>query len=329
MATDGMVDRWDGVAYLASDERRMASVDQMPGAVADVFSARPGRRVNGSGLVASVSSTGNGSVSVTAGSCRIYDGNYASQGGWDVAFANAVGPIALGARPPAGQSRYVLVVARLYDSDIPVGAVKEAKIELVAGGAGTTPSVPGVNALSLVLATLTVPASGAISVTQSTRRTVAAGGVLPVATTAERTQLVTDGIAYPGLTIFNEQTKREEVYGGTGWVAQSQEVDSTSGSPFWGAAYAADTHQYKMHSQTVVGTPNVNGNILVADLSTFFAGVGAATATLADSSATQSRGVFCDVAVNLLYVRLFTSAGAFVTSSVGAERVNVIIHGWV
>lgn len=327
MATDGFASRINGVEYAAVDERRMDSALLMPGPVSAPFSGRSGRRVNGAGLTVSVGG-GPEAWTVSPGAGVIYDPAYASQGAWRFEIPSAVSAN-LPARPGVGQSRIDLIVARIYDPGALGSGLAEVKIERVNGASGASPSAPSLPALSVELGRLLVPASGTITVTQSTRRTVTAGGVLPVATTAERTQLVTDGIAYPGLTIFNEQTKRQEVYGGSGWVAQSQEIDSRSGSAFWGAAYVADAHQYKMHSQTVVGTPNANGNILVADLSAHFAGVGAATATLADSSATQSRGVFCDVAVNLLYVRLFNAEGAFVTASVGAERVNVIIHGWV
>jgi hypothetical protein len=215
MATDGMVDRWNNTAYGAGDERRMASVDQMPGPVGSPFSARSGRRVNGAGLAVSVSSSGNGSVTVSPGPGRIYDDNYASQAGWDFEVPNPVGPITLGARPAAGQSRIDRVIARIYDKDITVGSVYELKIEVIPGDAAPTPGPPAMKPLSMLLGTLTVPNSGPISVTQS------AGGVLPVATTDERDQLVADGIAYRGLCVFNAQTGRLEAFDGTAWIGSA------------------------------------------------------------------------------------------------------------
>lgn len=240
MATDGMVNRWNGVAYPAADERRLASMGQMPGSTSAPFSARGGRRVNGAGLAVTVSSTGNGSVTVGAGPCRIYDPSYATQGAWDAEFPNAVGPLALSARPSSGQSRIDLVVARIYDSDLPPMAVREAKIEIVPGNPGTTPSAPGKPALSEVLGTLTVPSSGTISFTQSPARAVSAGGILPVATTAEMDDLKTGGIAYPGLTVYNVQTKGlftydgDEFQGDSGWLALSMGATWTANE---GTAY--------------------------------------------------------------------------------------------
>lgn len=261
MATDGYADRWNGVAYAAADERRMASIDQMPGSAAAPFSARGGRRVNGSGLNVTVSSTGNGSVTVTAGACRVYDANFASQGGWDAEFPNTVGPLTLSARPASGQSRIDLVVARIYDADLSVGSVKEAKIEVVTGGPGASPSAPGTPAMSLVLATLTVPSSGTISVTQAGAKTVSAGGVLPVETTSERDDLVTAEVAYPGLVVFNAQTQQTEAYTGSGWTGAAWAAWSFSGSGFGtGITFSG---AYRQSGKTVTArfrlTTSVNG----------------------------------------------------------------------
>lgn len=261
MATDGYADRWNGIAYAAADERRMASIDQMPGSAAAPFSARGGRRVNGSGLNVTASSAGNGSVTVTAGACRIYDSNFSAQGAWDTEFPNTVGPITLGARPSSGQSRIDLVVARIYDADISVGSVKEAKVEVVAGAPGASPSAPATPAMSLVLATLAVPSSGTISVTQSGARAVSAGGVLPVETSSERDDLVTAGIAYPGLVVFNAQTGQTEAYTGSGWTGAAWAAWSFSGSGF--GAGITFSGSYRQSGKTVTArfrlTTSVNG----------------------------------------------------------------------
>lgn len=220
MATDGKATWWNASAgtpaYNAQELRQLDSLNVMPGPVSEPFSGRSGRRVNGSGLAVTVSSTGAGTVSTTPGVCLVYSSAQSSQGVWEVTFP-AVGPIALSARPPAGQSRIDLVVARLYDSDSGIGTVKEAKIEVIAGTASGTPSAPSLPAMAFELDRLTVPNSGTITHVQSTQRTVAAGGILPVATTAEMDALKTAGIAYRDMVVGNEQADALYRYNGTSW----------------------------------------------------------------------------------------------------------------
>jgi len=215
MATDGMVRRWNSVAYSGVDERRLDSVLAMPGPSSEPFSVLGGRRVNGAGLAASVG-TGPDSVTVAAGGGIVYDSTYAAGGGWEFALA-ASKTVNLAARPGSGLSRIDLVIARIYDPDSSVGAVRELKIEVVAGTASASPAAPALPALSLELARLTVPNVAAVSSTHSTARTVAAGGVLPVSTTAARDALVGDGIAYPGMAVFNQQVGALQVRTDSGW----------------------------------------------------------------------------------------------------------------
>lgn len=225
MATDGFASRINGVEYAAVDERRMDSALLMPGPVSAPFSARPGRRVNGAGLTVSVGG-GPEAWTVSTGAGVIYDPAYASQGAWRFEIPSAVSAN-LPARPGVGQSRIDLIVARIYDPGALGSGLAEVKIERVNGASGASPSAPSLPALSVELARMTVPASGTITVTPSTRRTVAAGGVLPVATTAEMEDLETDGLAYPGLTVYNLQTKSLFTYDGTefqgdsGWITPS------------------------------------------------------------------------------------------------------------
>jgi hypothetical protein len=235
MATDGKATWWNATAgapaYNAQELRQIDTLGVMPGPAAEPFSGRPGRRVNGKGLEVSVSSTGNGSVTVSAGVCLLYSSSFASQGVWRATFPQ-VGPIALGARPPSGQTRVDLVVARLYDSDPGIGAVKEAKIEVLPGSAGA-PGVapnPPAGAALLVLGQLTVPNSGTITFTQTTQRTVAAGGILPVATPAEREELKTNGIAYEGMYVDVASTDTLERFDGTNWPDTSLIAVGSGGS---------------------------------------------------------------------------------------------------
>lgn len=210
MATDGFVRRWNGVEYNASAERLMDSVLLMPGSTS-AFSARGGRRVNGSGLAVSVGGSPE-QISVTAGAGVIFDSASASVGPW-IFEIDSTKTLSLPARPSTGQSRIDLVVARVYDSDSGLGGAKELKIERINGGASATPSEPTAPAGSLILARLLVPDTGSITVTPNPARTVAAGGVLPVATTAVRDALS----AYSGLTVYNEQNKRLEAFDGSAW----------------------------------------------------------------------------------------------------------------
>ncbi len=212
MATDGYAHRWNGVEYNASAERLMGSVLLMPGS-ASAFSARGGRRVNGAGLAVSVGGSPE-QVSVTAGAGVIFDSGSASNGPW-LFEIDSTKTLSLPARPSTGQSRIDLVVARVYDSDTGLGSAKELKVERVAGTPSATPSEPTSPASSLILARMLVPDTGSITVTPNPVRTVAAGGVLPVSTTAVRDSLS----AYGGLVVWNEQTVRLERYDGTAWAA--------------------------------------------------------------------------------------------------------------
>jgi hypothetical protein len=224
MVTDGYANRVNGVDYNAVDERRFDSPLLMPGAGGGAFSAQSGRRVNGAGLVASVGGSPE-AWTVTAGSGVIFDSAYASQGAYRFEIPNSV-TAQLPARPGAGTSRIDLLVARIYDNVALGSGATEVKVERVNGTAGASPFAPSLPALSVELARLTVPASGTIVVTASTERTVAAGGVLPVPTTAAMDKLVTDGIAYAGLVVNNAQTNSLHRYTGTAW---SQMVDGSTG----------------------------------------------------------------------------------------------------
>lgn len=217
MVTDGYANRINGVEYNGVDERRFDGPLLMPGPAAAPFSARSGRRVNGAGLAVSVGG-GPEAWTVTPGAGVIYDSAYASQGAWRFEIPAAI-TATLPARPGAGQSRIDLIIARIYDTGALGSGPAEVKIERVNGNAGGSPSAPSLPALSVELARMTVPASGTISVTQSSRRTVAAGGVLPVSGDADLASLVADGAAYPGLLAYNEQRSRFEGRFASTWAA--------------------------------------------------------------------------------------------------------------
>jgi hypothetical protein len=205
------------------------------------------RQVNGSGLAVTVDPTGAGSVTVSQGAGVIYDNAFAIQGAWRFATSGAK-TVALAARPGSGTSRIDLVVARIYDTG---GAtpVKELKIEIVTGGGsfggtvGATPTAPSLPPLSIELARLTVTSTSgaAISKTDTTAVSVAAGGVLPVATTAEMDALKTAGIAYRGLVVDNAQTGSLHKYDGTNWKLLDRTTYSIANPDIMGTAVPSAT----------------------------------------------------------------------------------------
>lgn len=216
MASDGYVHRLNDVEYDARSERLLGSVLHMP-AGTGAFSARGGRRVHGAGLSVSVGG-GPEQVTVTPGAGVVSPGS-GSTGPYGFEIPTTIN-ITLPARPGTGLSRIDLVVAQIFDADESAGPGKEVKVVHVPGTPSGSPAAPSQPALSLLLATLTVPSAGTISVTQSTARTVAAGGVLPVATTAERDALT----AYQGLVVHNQQVGGLQVHDGSAWrsVAPAQ-----------------------------------------------------------------------------------------------------------
>jgi hypothetical protein len=202
--------------YDALELRRMESVQMMPGGPTSApFSVKSGRRVNGAGLQVSIGGSPE-SWTVTPGPFEVYTSTYDTQGGWRGAIPDArSGPI--GARPGNGTSRIDLIVVRIYDADTIGSGAREVKVERLQGQAGPSPQppTPPAGSITYEVCQLLVPASGAITVTHSTERTVAAGGILPVPTTAAMDKLKTDGIAYAGLVVHNEQTDALHRYDGT------------------------------------------------------------------------------------------------------------------
>jgi hypothetical protein len=334
MVTDGTVNRWNAdpvtklPQYTASDERLLASSRMMPGPASAPFSARGGRRVNGAGLVVSVGGSPE-SWTVTRGPGIIYGPAHPGAGGWEFALPNDKTE-AIGARPGAGLSRVDLIVARIYDGDVIGSGPRELKIERVAGDPSNSNPVPkDLPALSLELARLTVPNSGAITVTQSTARTVAAGGILPVTTTAERDKLKTDGVAYRGLVVDNAQANRLERYDGTNWKPVPDDLDVCLGA-FWGAAFDSAIHDHKTVSISSADTSSAGANVTVIDLATQFVGVTGVMAFPTNGnigSGAGARHLSGFVVGSTLFLRCEDAGGAPVIG--GVIQYSVILHGWV
>lgn len=242
MATDGIVARFNSVAYSAGDERLLDSVLHGPGPASAPFSARSGRRVNGSGLQVSVGGSPE-AWSVTPGAGTIFDSANAAAGGWRYAISSAKSA-ALPARPGSGTTRIDYLIARIYDTDVLGSGPRELKIEHVAGTAGSPGTPPDMTSrpLSHILATLTVPATGPISISQSSARAVAAGGILPVATTDEMVKLKTDGIAYEGMFVDVAQVERLYRYDGTDFIAVQNQGYAPVSTPTVGGSDSPGTN---------------------------------------------------------------------------------------
>ncbi|TSD68139.1 hypothetical protein [Aeromicrobium piscarium] len=243
--TDGPVMRLNQIEYSASDERLMFSALLAP-AGSTGFSARSGKRP-GAGLGASVSGT---TVTVQPGAGVIYDPAYSASGPYLFALP-ALKTISLGDRPGSGQRRIDLTVARVYDEPGTSGR-RELVIERVEGQPSSTPVRPALPPLSLEIAAAEVPASGAVSLTVSGVRTVAAGGVLPVATTAMRDALPSP---YPGLTVYVEAADQLCSWSGSRWRTYAA-VESgvfTVAAQWWNAV--------DLGWQTVGGLTTLSGRI--------------------------------------------------------------------
>jgi hypothetical protein len=328
VATDGMASWIDltDPKYAAADLRRLDSLLMMPGGAAtDPFSVKAGRRVNGAGLQVSVGGSPE-TWTCSPGPAEVYDPTYSTQGAWRVEIPNAKsGPI--GARPSSGQSRIDLIVARIYDNGAIGSGPSEVKVERLAGNPGQDPQppTPPVGSITFEVARMTVPATGAITVTQSTERTVAAGGILPVPTTAAMNKLKTDGIAYRDMVVGNAQTNSLHRYDGTNWVPVGATVKVVG--KIWGADYNPASHRlHRVAGSVVLGTLAGNGDApILADASTDFSGVASAVASSAMGSPfLVGTGVF----ENQIYAQCRTPGGASMGGAVG-QRINFVIEGWV
>lgn len=190
--------RYDGHPYSATDERGFHALALTPDGVTN---ARPGVRPRS--MAVTVGGTPE-SVTVTAGV-----GVVGGVGGSDtprVVYCPAPVTVTAQARPEAGYSRLAIVQAT--DSGDGTGTVGVKYGNRSTG----TPTAPTLDPGSLLLATLTIPATGAVSV-EPGPLTVASGGVLPCWTPGERDS----AYAHWGQVAYVRSTRRLAVYDGAAW----------------------------------------------------------------------------------------------------------------
>lgn len=135
------------------------------------------------------------------------------------------------AAAPGSGSRYDLIYVRHLDPDQGEGdpAVVVGVVSGTASGTPVRPAVPAgavVVAEALMAAGATSTSHANVTITQVLGKTVARGGVLPVANEAERDALA----KYPGLTVYRIDTGVTEVSDGTAWAAVSASNPAADGA---------------------------------------------------------------------------------------------------
>lgn len=224
---DGIARRFNTVEYDAGDERTLDAVLATPGGV---LLPRAGKRP-GTGLIVSVGGSPE-AATVTAGSGTIVD----TTGGGGYQFALTSSQTRnFAARPSSGTSRIDILSARIRNTDAhPADGGRDVIVELLQGTAGASPVAPTLPAASLQLVQFTVPATGSIVMAKAAQRTVAAGGVLPVADQAERDALA---VVYDGLRIYREDTATYEARIAGAWVVEPLGDTGWSNLTGWNSAW--------------------------------------------------------------------------------------------
>lgn len=225
---DGIGSRFDGVAYPAANERLLDATLMMNGGAGQ---GRPGVRPGISSLI----TVGGSPEAVTIAPHNGVIVDSAGGGTFRYHIPSAVS-INLAARPSAGQSRIDEVVVVVKNVDVrPADLVREVDLQVLTGtpSAGT-PSAPTIPTGAFKVAELSVPASGTVSVNIAAQRMVALGGILPVASQAER-----DAVAniYDGLTVYREDTDVCEQRQNGAWERLA--VAGRGGTPYAQAAGTA------------------------------------------------------------------------------------------
>lgn len=207
----------DGVPVTAQ-QFRQANAANYGGGAGRPLGGRSGFRVDTPSTILAATST-----TWTLGPCAVMidPGASTHQGmyGW-ASDANISGSIAAA---DATNGRKDIVYIQVNDSSAGDGSgAKSANVLYLAGTPSTTPAAPALPARSFLVATLTVPkaTTGSPTVALNPARFVAAGGVLPVMSAADRANISTP---YVGLEIQRLDLTQvsgsgvRERWNGSGW----------------------------------------------------------------------------------------------------------------
>lgn len=192
-----------------------------------VFSGRSGWRVGTPSTVVSVTSTTwtlNPAACMIAPAASLYQGMY----GWasDAVITGAV------TAADATNPRIDILYIQVNDSSAGDGSgLLSAPASYLAGTAAGTPVAPTLPARSLLVATISVPKSGAGSptVTLNQQYFVTSGSPLPVVSQADRDTLT----PYPGMQVIRlDANYRTETYSGSAWfyIGQTWNFFRSTGS---------------------------------------------------------------------------------------------------
>lgn len=280
----------DGVPVTAQ-QFRQANAAAYGGGAGRPLGGRSGFRVDTPANILTATAT-----TWTLGPCSamIDPGASTHQGmyGW-ATDANITGSVTAA---DATNARKDIVYIQMNDSSAGDGSgAKTANVAYLAGSATATPVAPALPARSFLVGTIDVPKAGAGApvVTLNPARFVAAGGVLPVSSAAERDALV----KYDGLTV-----KRMDIAGRPNQSFDGSKWSAAELAPLYRSGVASVTTNTAGYATLNFATP-FPGGLTTAALTDYSPSLGALT--LKYVSGNQSSVDF----------RVFASTGATVNST--------------
>lgn len=143
--------------------------------------------------------------------------------------------------PNATLARKDILYLQINDTSIDSSGLRNAQVLYQAGTPSATPTAPATPARSLLIATLSVPASGggSPSIAFNQQFAVATGGILPLNGTTQRDSLVTN--PYDGYPIYRTDVNAIQIWNGSGWDSFFPDTNaittSGTGGSIGGAAY--------------------------------------------------------------------------------------------
>lgn len=170
----------------------------------------------------------NMSVDVAAGRVVVTMTDAPNQGR-ALCRSTAVNNLTIPGAPAAGLTRIDLIVARVYDTSIIGGSINGWQLDVVAGTAASSPTVPAVPASAIALAEVRVPA-GTASVTNAiiTDRRVQSythTGVARFPTSAARTAAMPSPVLNQ-MSILDSRPGVTQFWNGTAWTDTAPFIQS-------------------------------------------------------------------------------------------------------